>query len=94
MDFLAKFVRPGKLDGRYLLDLSGSQKCGTGGPRLLVGKRWNKETSWIRGCGLAKGRAPHLFAGAGPACVSGPCPEGKLGCGKAGEMRERYGKNV
>jgi len=34
--------------------------------------------------------APTLFANAGPACVSGPCPEGKMSCGKAKEMREKF----
>ena len=34
--------------------------------------------------------APHLFANAGPACVSGRCPEGKMSCGKMAEMRELY----
>jgi hypothetical protein len=26
--------------------------------------------------------SPHIFAEAGPACVRGPCPEGKMTCGK------------
>ena len=34
--------------------------------------------------------APHLFKGAGPACVNGPCPEGKMTCGKRQEMRDKY----
>ena len=34
--------------------------------------------------------APHLFAKAGPACVSGPCPEGKMCCGRTAEVRARY----
>ncbi len=34
--------------------------------------------------------APTLFKKAGPPCVSGPCPEGKMSCGKALEMREKY----
>ena len=34
--------------------------------------------------------APHLFANAGPACVAGACPEGKMSCGKMLEMREKY----
>ena len=34
--------------------------------------------------------APHLFTLAGPACVAGPCPEGKMSCGKAAEMREKF----
>jgi len=34
--------------------------------------------------------APTLFKKAGPPCVAGPCPEGKMSCGKAQEMREKY----
>ena len=34
--------------------------------------------------------APHLFKHAGPPCAYGACPEGKMSCGKAAEMRARY----
>lgn len=34
--------------------------------------------------------APELFKKAGPPCVRGACPEGKMSCGKALEMREKY----
>ncbi len=34
--------------------------------------------------------APNLFKNAGPSCVSGACPEGKMTCGKIKEMREFY----
>jgi thymidylate synthase (FAD) len=37
--------------------------------------------------------APILFAKAGPPCVSGPCPEGAMCCGKMEEVREKY-KNL
>ena len=34
--------------------------------------------------------APTLFVSAGPSCVSGPCPEGKMSCGKMADIREEY----
>lgn len=34
--------------------------------------------------------APILFKNAGPSCVAGPCPEGKMCCGKLKEMRTLY----
>ncbi|MBQ4612582.1 MAG: FAD-dependent thymidylate synthase [Clostridia bacterium] len=34
--------------------------------------------------------APHLFRNAGPSCVAGKCPEGKMSCGKMLEVRARY----
>ena len=39
---------------------------------------------------LACEAAPALFRGAGPPCVRGACPEGKMTCGKAAEVREKY----
>ncbi|HWQ51121.1 MAG TPA: FAD-dependent thymidylate synthase [Terriglobales bacterium] len=38
-----------------------------------------------------KAVAPGLFAKAGPPCVRGDCPEGKMSCGKMAEKREKYG---
>lgn len=34
--------------------------------------------------------APTLFAAAGPSCYRGACSEGKMSCGRSGEMRARY----
>lgn len=34
--------------------------------------------------------APTLFRNAGPSCVRGSCPEGKMSCGKISEMRAYY----
>lgn len=42
----------------------------------------------------AKKVAPLLFEKAGPACVYGPCSEGKMNCGKSKEVRARYRGNV
>ncbi len=39
---------------------------------------------------LVKPLAPSLFKKAGPPCVRGACPEGKMSCGRAQEMREKY----
>lgn len=35
---------------------------------------------------------PTLFKNAGPNCINGPCPEGKMSCGKLEEVRELYSK--
>jgi thymidylate synthase (FAD) len=34
--------------------------------------------------------APTIFKNMGPNCVSGPCPEGSMTCGKAKEMKEFF----
>ena len=40
---------------------------------------------------LVKEVAPHIFRKAGPGCLYGSCPEGRMSCGRAKEMRERFG---
>lgn len=34
--------------------------------------------------------APNLFKNAGPSCLNGGCPEGKMSCGKISEVREYF----
>jgi thymidylate synthase (FAD) len=43
---------------------------------------------------LAKKAAPALFSQAGPGCLEGACPEGKMTCGKTVEVRKKYNKSV
>ena len=37
-----------------------------------------------------KAAAPTLFKNAGPSCISGPCAEGAMTCGKIAAVREHY----
>ena len=37
-----------------------------------------------------KAVAPHLFEKAGPPCLRGACPEGKMSCGKMVQVRETF----
>lgn len=39
---------------------------------------------------LARRAAPLLFAEAGPGCLRGACPEGKMTCGAAADVRKEY----
>jgi thymidylate synthase (FAD) len=36
--------------------------------------------------------APVLFKNAGPSCLLGTCPEGKMTCGRMAEVREKYSR--
>ncbi len=36
--------------------------------------------------------APHIFAHAGPRCLTGPCPEGRMCCGQMDAVRDKYAK--
>jgi thymidylate synthase (FAD) len=39
---------------------------------------------------LVRPTAPVIFADAGPGCVTGPCPEGSMSCGKGGDIRKKF----
>ncbi|SEF96007.1 thymidylate synthase (FAD) [Caloramator fervidus] len=39
---------------------------------------------------LVKKIAPTIFKFAGPPCLTGKCPEGKMSCGKINQVREKY----
>ena len=39
---------------------------------------------------LVRPHAPHIFAKAGPGCLSGPCPEGEKSCGRMREVRAEF----
>ncbi len=39
---------------------------------------------------ICKDIYPALFKNAGPSCVTGPCPEGKMTCGRMAEVRDLY----
>ncbi|MGN0517792.1 MAG: FAD-dependent thymidylate synthase [Acutalibacteraceae bacterium] len=41
---------------------------------------------------LCKQVAPAVFKNAGPSCIRGNCPEGKMSCGKSTQVREKYSK--
>lgn len=34
--------------------------------------------------------APRIFAAAGPRCLTGPCPEGRMCCGEQAAVRQKY----
>jgi thymidylate synthase (FAD) len=42
---------------------------------------------------IVKKLAPRLFKNAGPACLSGKCPEGKFSCGQIQQVRKKF-KNL
>jgi len=39
---------------------------------------------------LVRNVYPTLFKKAGPSCISGPCSEGDMTCGKISEVREKF----
>ena len=86
----ARFVLPNAAATRLLVTMNARELIHFFELRCCNRAQWEiREMAWkmLAECRKA---APALFAGAGPACLSGPCPEGKATCGKAKEVKERH----
>ncbi len=88
----ARFVLPNAattnivvtMDARELLHFIRLRTCNR--------TQWEIREAALEMLKQAKAVAPTLFHDGGPGCVIGPCPEGKLTCGKMVEVRERFKK--
>lgn len=49
-----------------------------------------RSVSWLRRCSGWSTRWHPISLPSGPACVSGPCPEGRMCCGRTAEVRAKY----
>ena len=85
----ARFVLPNAAATRLLVTMNARELLHFFELRCCNRAQWEiREMAWqMLSC--CREAAPALFAHAGPACVSGPCPEGKNTCGKANEVREK-----
>ena len=85
----ARFVLPNAAATRLLVTMNARELLHFFELRCCNRAQWEiREMAWqMLAC--CREAAPALFAHAGPACVSGPCPEGKNTCGRANEVREK-----
>jgi thymidylate synthase (FAD) len=86
----ARFVLPNAASTRLLVTMNARELLHFFELRCCNRAQWEiREMAWqmLSECRKA---APALFDKAGPACLNGPCPEGKSTCGKAKEVKERH----
>ena len=85
----ARFVLPNAASTRLLVTMNARELMHFFSLRCCNRAQWEiREMAWQM-LTLCKQAAPALFEHAGPACVSGACPEGKNTCGKMAEVREK-----
>ena len=58
--------------------------------RICNNAQWEIRTLSVRKLELLRSLSEELYKNALPPCVYGTCREGKLSCGRAAEMRQRY----
>lgn len=86
----ARFVLPNACDTRMIVTMNARSLYNFFRQRCCNRAQWEIRQVAEQMLHLVAGVAPTLFAQAGPPCVSGPCPEGKMSCGQAAQVRSRY----
>ena len=86
----ARFVLPNACDTRMVVTMNARSLRHFFRLRCCNRAQWEIREVARQMLLLVRDAAPHLFAGAGPACLCGPCPEGAKSCGKMAEVRELY----
>lgn len=87
----ARFVLPNACETKMVVTMNARSLMNFFHHRCCTRAQWEIREVADMMLSLVKEVAPSLFKKAGPSCVRGACPEGKMTCGKALEMRKKYG---
>jgi len=86
----ARFVLPNAAATRIVMTMNARELIHFLSLRCCNRAQWEiREVAW-KMLELAYEATPSLFSNAGPSCLSGKCPEGKMTCGKMAEIRARH----
>lgn len=88
----ARYVLPNACATQLLVTMNARELRHFFELRLCERAQWEIRTLAGKMLALARRAAPRLFAGVGPGCVGGPCPEGDLSCGRIREVRRKYAR--
>ncbi len=88
----ARYVLPNACETKMIVTMNARSLMNFFHHRCCERAQWEIRELACAMLRLVKTVAPTLFAKAGPRCVSGPCPEGAMSCGKMLEKREYFGK--
>ncbi|MCL2884911.1 MAG: FAD-dependent thymidylate synthase [Oscillospiraceae bacterium] len=86
----ARFVLPNACVTKLLITMNARSLNNFFAQRCCNRAQWEIQELADEMLQLCREAAAPLFRHAGPPCVRGGCLEGKMSCGKAGEMREKY----
>lgn len=86
----ARFVLPNAAETKMLYTINARSLLNFFALRCCNRAQWEIRALAEQMLALVKPIAPTIFAKAGPACLRGSCPEGKLSCGKSAEVRAKY----
>lgn len=86
----ARFVLPNSCDTKMIVTMNARSLHNFFHHRCCNRAQWEIHELADKMLELCLQVAPNLFKKAGPSCVAGPCPEGKMTCGKCAQVRAYY----
>ena len=86
----ARYVLPNSCETKLVATFNARSLYNFFRHRLCERAQWEIREMADQMALLVKDIAPTLFKKAGPPCAFGPCPEGKMSCGKVLEKRKKY----
>lgn len=90
----ARFVLPNACETKMICTFNARSLLNFFSHRCCNRAQWEIRDVATQMLFLVREVAPHIFAHAGPPCLRGACPEGKMSCGKAAVVREEFLKGV
>ena len=88
----ARFVLPNACETKIVVTMNARSLLNFFRHRCCNRAQWEIRDVADEMLRLVSAVAPNIFKKAGASCVRGACPEGKMTCGKAAEMREYFNK--
>ncbi|MBU3091340.1 FAD-dependent thymidylate synthase [Clostridium sp. CF011] len=86
----ARYVFPNACETKMIVTMNARELIHFFNQRCCTRAQWEIRQMAKTMLMQARSVAPVLFKYAGPSCVSGPCPEGGMSCGKMMEIRKEY----
>lgn len=86
----ARYVFPNACETKIVFTMSARALMNFFRERCCQRAQWEIREMAVEMLRQVKAEAPTLFKNAGPSCISGPCPEGRMCCGKTAEVREKF----
>lgn len=86
----ARFVLPNACATKLICTMNARSLQNFFTHRCCARAQWEIRRLAVEMLKEVKAVAPHLFQKAGPPCLRGGCPEGKMSCGRAQAVREQF----
>jgi thymidylate synthase (FAD) len=86
----ARFVLPNACETKMVMTMNARSLQNFFALRCCNRAQWEIRTLAKEMWKLVYAVAPELFRGAGPRCLAGPCPEGRMCCGQAEQVRAEF----